>query len=83
MGLENFSFAAGNNRWQLIEIADEDHLHTAKGAFGIGTVQTQKFINTVEQISPHHGYFINDDGRQLFIDRRFFFGGALFLLDSS
>jgi len=48
MRTEYFPLRVGDNRWQLIEIADEDHLHTAKGLFGMRAVETQKFINTVQ-----------------------------------
>ncbi len=46
-------------------IADENHLHAAERAFGIGAVETQKFIHTIQQISLYHGNFITDNRGKL------------------
>jgi len=78
---ENFSFLAGNYGRELIEIADEDHLHAAKRLFLLRAVEPQKFIHAIQQISPHHRNFVDNNCCEFFIKRGLFFCRALFLFD--
>ena len=68
MGPENLPGVAADDRRQLVEISDEDHLHAAEGQRLVRAVQAQEFIHTVEEISPHHGDLINEDRFQLLVD---------------
>ena len=68
MGPENLPGVAADNRRQLVEISDEDHLHAAKGQRLVRAVQAQEFIHAVEEIRPHHGDFIDEDRFQLLVD---------------
>ena len=50
---------------QLIEIPDEQHLDAAKRPGRPRPVQPQEHIHAIQEISAHHGDFIDDDGVKL------------------
>src|SRR3989344_7434318 len=53
------------NRRQLIQIAYEYHLQTPKRHVSRRAVEPQEFIQAIEQISPHHRDFVDNDGIEL------------------
>ncbi len=63
-GEEGF-FHSGDDRRQLVEIADEDQLQAAERPAGLRTVQAEEFFDAIEKIGPDHRDFVDDDGVEL------------------
>ena len=63
-------FGRGDHRRELIEVADKNHLDPAEGFFRLPAVEAKEFFHTVQEVGPHHGDFVDDDGFQLFIEGR-------------
>ena len=59
MGPEDLPGVAAHHRRKLVEITDEDQLHTAEGKRPVGAVQPQEPVDTVEEVRPHHGDLVD------------------------
>jgi len=53
---------------ELVEIADQDHLDASEGKHAVGTIQTQKFIDAIEEVGADHGDLVDHDGRESFVE---------------
>ena len=58
---EYLSLGRGDHRRELIEIADEDHLHTAEPQLVAGPIEAQEFLDAIEEVCPYHGHLVDDD----------------------
>ena len=47
MAFENFALRRRDNRRQLIQIADKNHLYAAEGPFFMRAVETKEFIDAI------------------------------------
>ena len=64
--LESIGLIRGDDWRELIEVANKNHLDSAKWFTRPFTIQAQCFINAVEKIGSHHGYLVDDDGIERF-----------------
>jgi len=70
MAFENFALRRRDNRRQLIQIADKNHLYAAEGPFFMRAVETKEFIDAIQQIGAHHRNFIDHDRGQFLVKGR-------------
>jgi len=59
--VDNLTFIAFYDRFQLECIADKQQLFAAKGFTHIMGVNPQNLINEINDIGPYHGNLINND----------------------
>src|SRR5262249_19213274 len=60
-----------HHRWQLREVPNEEQLHTTERGASTGAIDTQKLVNTVEEVGAHHADFIDDKCLQIAIELLF------------
>ena len=68
---QELPFRPLNHRSQLVQVADHQQLHTAKGQFG-ATVATQHTVHAIEQIRPYHADLVDNQQVKAFDDILFF-----------
>lgn len=61
-------FLSGNDRRQLIQVSDKDHLYTAERLLRFGTVNLQKGVDAVQNVGTQHRNFVNYQGLQSLIN---------------
>ena len=74
---EDLALARGDDRRQLVEVADEHHLHAAERHAALGPVLAQERVDAVEQVGAQHGRLVDDDGFQALVEFRSARGAAL------
>ncbi len=75
---KNLPFFCFNHRGKLIKVANKNHLFSTKRLFRFTAIKTQKFIHTIQEVSPYHRNFINNDGIHFLIDIFILIFGNLF-----
>lgn len=53
------------HRLKLIDVADEEHLLTAKGLTHVTAVDTQQLIDEVDNVGTNHAYLVDNNQFQL------------------
>ena len=67
-GCEEGLLFALHDGWELVEIADQDHLDASEREGAVGTVQAQKFIDAIEEVGADHGDLVDHDGCESFVE---------------
>ncbi len=62
VGRKQYLFLGRHHRWELIEIANENHLDAAEGFPGTRTIEAQKLIDAIEEIGTDHTDLVDHDG---------------------
>ncbi len=59
VALEDLLLALGDHGRELVEVAEEDHLHAAEWQSAVPPVEPQEPVDAVEEVGPDHRYLVD------------------------